>query len=470
MTRITPDPVNITSLPEGEPVDRSIFTPLAQAGLTTLKLQYNWRTDEHALFAAREWDEDLDFARYNRDFTAHTTLTANPLSLGTAQVRALFAEHGLAGYLAEILELLRQGRHEGIEVYFHQSRNIRFMCHQHSRTLGLRNKHHAIMAGGTRRHDPATPELDVIIDGLNLGRAMSFKNIAAGLNFGGCKTTVHMTEPELDDLETLGFLAFSIDRCRTMTSPDMSLNTAVADVMNEHFSSQFTNGPSSPIGESGTPTALGSFLALREAVRFREGSDDLRGKSAVLMGLGAVGWYLAGHLIDAGVKLTVADINPARIDALRAAHPDVEINAVGVDEVLTYEADILCPSAIGGILTEESIAQLRYAYVFGPANNQIRATNQAEELRLAQLLADRGILFQTEWWHNTGGVMGGAEEYLNGVDASPESLRERVSATVPRKTRENLEQARELGITPTENAYRQCTELLFPELEVAVPA
>ncbi|MGD7002579.1 Glu/Leu/Phe/Val dehydrogenase family protein [Corynebacterium halotolerans] len=451
-------------------MDRSIFTPLAQAGLTTLKLQYNWRTDEHTLFAAREWDRDLDFSRYTRDFHAHTTLTAEPLSLGTAQVHALFAEHGLDGYLAEILDLLRQGRHEGIEVYFHQGRNIRFMCHQHSRKLGLRNKHHAIMAGGTRRHDPATPELDVIIDGLNLGRAMSFKNIAAGLSFGGCKTTLHMTEPELDDLETLGFLAFAVDRCRTMTSPDMSLDTAVADVMNEHFSSQFTNGPSSPIGESGTPTALGSFLALREAVRFREGSGDLSGRSAVVMGLGAVGWYLAGHLIDAGAELTVADINPARIDALRAAHPGVVIDAIGVDEVLTFEADILCPSAIGGILTEKSIPTLRYAYVFGPANNQIKATNQDEELRLAQLLADRGILFQTEWWHNTGGVMGGAEEYLNGAGSSPESLRERVTATVPRKTRENLEQARELGITPTANAYRQCTELLFPAREATVPA
>ncbi|AGF73762.1 Glu/Leu/Phe/Val dehydrogenase family protein [Corynebacterium halotolerans] len=451
-------------------MDNSIFTPLEQAGLTTLKLQYNWRTDEQTLHAAREWDEELDFSRYNQDFTAHTTLTPDPVSLGTGQVHALFAEYGLSGYLEEILDLLRQGRHEGIEVYFHRGRNIRFMCHQHSRTLGLRNRHHAIMAGGTRRHDPETPEIDVIIDGLNLGRAMSFKNIAAGLNFGGCKTTVHMDEPELDDLETLGFLAFAIDRCRTMTSPDMSLDTAVADVMNEHFSSQFTNGPSSPIGESGTPTALGSYLALKEAVRFQEGSDDLRGKSAVIMGLGAVGWYLAAHLIDAGAALTVSDLNPERVAALRAAHPDVEINAIGVDEVLSFEADILCPSAIGGILDEETINQLRYAYVFGPANNQIRATNQAEELRLAQLLADRGILFQTEWWHNTGGVMGGAEEYLNGADSSPESLRERVMSTVPRKTRENLEQARELGITPTANAYRQCTELLFPELEVAVPA
>ncbi|WP_293953417.1 Glu/Leu/Phe/Val dehydrogenase dimerization domain-containing protein [uncultured Corynebacterium sp.] len=213
-------------------MDRSIFTPLAHAGLTTLKLQYNWRTDEHTLSATREWDTDRDFSRYNKDFNAYTTLSTRGIHLDTAQVLELFASHGLRGYLDEILDLLRQGRHEGIEVYYHAGRNIRFLCHQHSRKLGPRNRHHAIMAGGTRRHDPSTPEIAVITDGLNLSRAMSFKNIAAGLEFGGCKTTVHMEEPALDDLETLGFLAFAIDRCRTMTSPDMNLSTAVADVMN----------------------------------------------------------------------------------------------------------------------------------------------------------------------------------------------------------------------------------------------
>ena len=452
-------------------MDRSIFTPLAHAGLTTLKLQYNWRTDEHTLSATREWDTDRDFSRYNKDFNAYTTLSTRGIHLDTAQVLELFASHGLRDYLDEILDLLRQGRHEGIEVYYHAGRNIRFLCHQHSRKLGLRNRHHAIMAGGTRRHDPSTPEIAVITDGLNLSRAMSFKNIAAGLEFGGCKTTVHMEEPALDDLETLGFLAFAIDRCRTMTSPDMNLSTAVADVMNEHFSSQFTNGPSSPLGESGRPTALGSYLALREAVSFTEGTelaDALLGKTAVVMGLGAVGWHLAGHLLDAGVNLTVSDINPDRVRELQDMHPEAQIAAIGVDEVLGFEADILCPSAIGGILDESSINALRYSYVFGPANNQIKATNQAEEQRLAQLLADRGILFQTEWWHNTGGVMGGAEEFLHGAAASPERLRERVINTVPRKTRENLEQAAALGITPTDNAYRQCAELLFDTEAVQV--
>jgi glutamate dehydrogenase/leucine dehydrogenase len=84
---------------------------------------------------------------------------------------------------------------------------------------------------------PRERELDVIVDGLNLGRAMSFKNIAAGLDFGGCKTTVQMDPHDFDDLEALGFLSFALDRCRTMTGPDMNFPTEMSDVINAHFSS-----------------------------------------------------------------------------------------------------------------------------------------------------------------------------------------------------------------------------------------
>jgi glutamate dehydrogenase/leucine dehydrogenase len=196
-------------------------------------------------------------------------------------------------------------------------------------------------------------------------------------------------------------------------------------------------------------------------VRFTEGSDDLSGKTAVVMGLGAVGWYLTEHLIEAGAQVTVSDLDAGRVASLQDKYPNATIESIPVDEVLSHEADVFCPAAIGGILDDSTIAELRYRYVFGPANNQLKATNQTEEERLAQLLQDRGILFQTEWWHNTGGVMSGAEEYINGTDASPESLLKRVEDTVPRKTRENLEQARDNGTTPTANAYLTCAETLY---------
>jgi leucine dehydrogenase len=441
-------------------VDQSIFTPLAGAGLTTLKLQYDWRTDKHTLYAAREWEPGVDFSRYNKDFHVESLLTPDAVYLNTGQVEALFAEHGLSDYLARVLELIREGRHFGIEAYFHQAKNIRFMCHEHSRRRGLMNRRHATMAGGIRRHPLEEPELDVIVDGLNLGRAMSFKNIAADLDFGGCKTTVHMDELDLGDLETLGFIAYALDHCRTMTGPDMNFPTEMSDVINAHFSASFTNGPNSPLGETGKPTAYGTYLALKEAVRFREGSDSLAGKSVAVMGLGAVGWHMAEYLCEEVAKLYIADINQQRVADFIARHPGSAIEAIDADAIVDVSADIFCPCAGGGILDEAAIDRVRFRYIFGPANNQLKATNQEEEIRLAKLLHERGILFQTEWWHNTAGVMVGAEEYINGSSATYSGVENKIERTVPVNTWRNLTEAKELGITPTENAYRSCTDVL----------
>lgn len=441
-------------------IDESLFTPLKALGLTSLKLQYDWRTDQFRLWAAREWDADLDFSKYTDTFSAENLLSPGFVSYDTEAVRGLYAQHGLTDYLERVLDLIRQGKHIGIEAYYHAKTDIRFMCHEHSFTLGLRNKRHAVMAGGIRRHPRHEPEIDVVIDGLNLGRAMSFKNVAAGLDFGGCKTTVHMDELDINDLEVMGFLAFALDRTRSMTGPDMYFPTAMADVMNEHFSSQFTGGPNSPLGETGKPTAYGVFLSMQEAVRVHEGDDvTLEGKHAVVSGLGAVGWYLATHLVEAGARVTVADLNEERASQFVAEHPGAA--SVAVAEVFDVEADILCPAAIGGILDDETIARLRVKYVWGPANNQLKASNQEEEVRLAKLLADRGIVFQVEWWHNVAGVMCGAEEYLHGAEASYDNLQRRIEATIPSQTRENLRQAAALGITPTENAYRVCMDRIY---------
>ncbi|WP_374975600.1 Glu/Leu/Phe/Val dehydrogenase dimerization domain-containing protein [Microbacterium trichothecenolyticum] len=248
-----------------------------------------------------------------------------------------------------------------------------------SRRQGILNKRHAILAGGIRRHPLEEEEFAVLVDGLNLSRAMSFKNIAAGLDFGGSKTTVQMEPLDVADLEALGFLAFALDRCRTMTGPDMNFPTEMADVINEHFSAQFTNGPSSPLGESGRPTAYGTYLALKEAVRFRESTDSLTGKSAAVMGLGAVGWYLAEHIYSETQDLLVADVDKERVARFLAQHPGAR--EVAVDEVLGLDVDILAPAAIGGIIDESVIERLRCRYLFGPANNQLNASVDARTLQ-----------------------------------------------------------------------------------------
>ena len=440
---------------------KSLCTPMKAEGLTTLKIRYDWKKDNFKMEMMKQWEPDLDFSKYNKEFYVESILTDDVIYLNTKQVRALYQKYGLEDYLDEILDLIRQGRHFGIECYYNDKYNIRFMCHQHSRKLGINNRLHATLAGGIRRHDVAEEEKEVIIDGLNLGRGMSFKNVAGNLAFGGCKTTVQMDDLDLNNMEIMGFLGFAIDSCRTMTGPDMNFPTEMADVENANFSMNYTSGPNSPLGETGKPTAYGVYVTLKEAVRFREGTRSLDGKSVVLIGLGAVGWYMGEYLLQEDVTLYIADLNPDTAQRFKDSNPGKKIEIVPLSDALYMDVDILCPCAIGGIFCDDNIPKLRCSYIWGSANNQLKASSQEEEIRISKLLAERNILFQTEWWHNTAGVICGAQEYLEGKNASYDKLIKVIDDTMPKQTFDNLTKAAELGITPCENVYRTCQAIIY---------
>lgn len=442
-------------------MEESLFVPLREKQLTTLKIRHDWRTERVILYAAKDWDPDLDFSRYNQDFYANHLLTNQAIYYNHSQVLDLFDEYNLIGYLNRVLALIKNGRHLGIDCYYNRKYNIRFMGNLHSLVRGINNRKYATAAGGIRRHSFQDCEIDVIQDGLNLGRAMSYKNIAAEVPYGGCKTTVHMDELDLENMEIMGFLAFCLDSFRCCTGPDMNFPTEMADVMNRDFSVQFTGGPKGPLGETGLPTAYGNYLALKQAQNFCNGSDSLDGLTIAVQGLGAVGWYMCEYLLQENVKLIVADIDPTVVQKLISAYPGRPIQAVAPDQIVTVQADIFCPCAIGGVIHDGNIPKLKFRTIFGPANNQLRAGSNEDEIRLAKLLAQRGILYQEAWWHNTGGVLCGIEEFENGPQASRERLMHKIEQIIPVKTWQNLNKARDLGITPTECMYLTCNELIY---------
>ena len=439
----------------------SLFEVLKKENLTTLKLRYDFRSDQFSALAAKEWETNADFSKYNKAFTVSSIQTDTGRHLNTEEVTALFEEHGVMDHFRKVQDLVRQGKHFGIDFLYHDNLNIRFVCGLHSNVRGLNNKSHATYAGATRRHGREKAELDVIIDALNLSRAMTFKNIAVDIPFGGCKTTVQMGELDITNMEMMGFLAYACDSTRCLTGPDMSLPKTMVKVMNEHFTMQYCGGPGSALGDTAIPTAYGTYLALKQAVKFQTGSESLDGMSVTIQGLGAVGYSMASYLANEKTKLYITDLSEERVAQFIKEHPEREVIAVSLDEILKVEADIFAPCAMGGVLGEEEIANIKFKYIFGAANNQLRATSQTEEIRLAKLLDERGILFQTEWWHNAAGVLAASEEYTYGFNQTVDDLMKKVEAILPTQTWKNLTKAKELGITPTECAYQSSQDLIY---------
>ncbi|MFX7918649.1 NAD(P)-binding domain-containing protein, partial [Acinetobacter baumannii] len=81
-----------------------------------------------------------------------------------------------------------------------------------------------------------------------------------------------------------------------------------------------------------------------------------------IQGVGSVGGGLARLLAADGARLTLADVDGARAQALA---DELGAEAIAAEAILSVEADIVSPNALGAILTEASIAGLRTKVIAG---------------------------------------------------------------------------------------------------------
>jgi glutamate dehydrogenase/leucine dehydrogenase len=438
-----------------------IFTVMEKRGLTTLEIFQGRKEGDFLLRGAKEWDDDLQFSGYATNFTYLDLLTKDYRAVGTETLASDFKEMGLEDYLERIKQLLREGKHDGIEFYYHRKRDIRVAFCKHSVTVGLGNRQHAIRAGAMRRYGMDEPEIDVLIDGLNLSRAMTYKNAIAFLPYGGCKTVVQCNPVKLDDFETMGFLSYIADRCRCFPGADMGLDEEMVDIIRERYTRNFVGGTGSPLASTGTPTAYGEFVAIKEACDFVYGNQDLSTRRIAVQGLGHVGYPLAEYLLGGGSKLIVTDVDPARVHRLQQNYGSGSVRYVAPDEIYTVDADIFSPCAIGGIITEDRIPQFKFKIIIGSANNQLKATSREGEIELAKKLADAGILFVVDWVHNNGGVVAASMLWQLQEDATEEQLKPKIELPCRTNFRELLEKARETGKTPTELAYEKVEAMVY---------
>ena len=439
----------------------SVFTIMEKRGLTTLEIFQDRKEGKFLLRGVKEWDDDLQFSGYATDFTYLDILTTDYRAVGTETLAMDFKEQGLGDYLERIKQLLKEGKHEGIEFYYHRERDIRVAFCKHSVTVGLGNRQHAIRAGAMRRHELDEPEIDVIIDGLNLSRAMTYKNAIASLPYGGCKTVVQCNRIKLDDFETMGFLSYVADRCRCFPGADMGLDEAMVDVIRERYTKNFVGGTRSPLASTGTPTAYGEFVAIKEACDFVYGSRDLSARTIAVQGLGHVGYPLAEALLGDGAKLIVTDIDLAKVHTLQQKYGSDSVKYVVLDGIYTVDADVFSPCAMGGVITEDRIPLFKFKIIIGSANNQLKATSKEAELELAKKVADAGILFMVDWAHNNGGVIAASVLWQLQENATEQQLKPKIELPCRTNFRKLLEEARETGKTPTELVYEKVEAMVY---------
>ena len=326
------------------------------------------------------------------------------------------------------------GGHEQVVFWSDPGTGLRAIVAIHDTTLGPG-------LGGTRMY-PYASEHEALTDVLRLSRAMTYKNAAAGLDFGGGKAVI-IGDSTKDKSEALmrsyGRLVETLNG-RYVTTTDVGTTTNDLNIIS--LETRFVTGTSPAYGGSGDTsmlTGLTVYVGMRAAAKVKWGEPDLAGRTVAVQGTGKVGWHLMENLYAEGAKLIVTDVNREQV---QNAASTFGARVVGTDEIYDVECDIFSPNALGASINYNTVPRLKCEIVCGGANNQLETPEDGEAL------ARRGILYAPDFIVNSGGVINVADESL-GYNAERARARgEGVFDTTLRI----LTQAKERGITPNEAA------------------
>jgi glutamate dehydrogenase/leucine dehydrogenase len=337
-------------------------------------------------------------------------------------------------------ERLRGWDGEELVARFDQATSTWMFIGVHSTALGP-------AMGGTRMKPYPSPD-DAVHDVLRLSQAMSMKQAAANLPYGGGKAVLGVPAvPDRGSPERTAILRAYGDLVDSLhgtyvTAADMNTGPADMDAIGERTPHVLGRSPTNGgAGDPGEGTAIGLFHAVRATCRRAFGSDDLSARTIVVQGVGSVGARLIAELVEVGAKVMAADFDPARV-AATAAEP------VDADAVLSTPCDVLAPCATGGVLNEETIPTLQCHAIVGAANNQLATPEDAARL------AARDIHYAPEYVANAGGVIWLAGYETLGWDDA--QMRARLAGI--EQTLEEIFTAASHGVTTAQAADRMALD------------
>ncbi len=309
--------------------------------------------------------------------------------------------------------------------------------------IAVHSTHLGPAGGGVRFWHYAEPG-EAVRDALRLSRGMSFKNAMAGLPLGGGKAVILANESRTKSPEMLAAYGRAVEGLggRYVTAEDVGMSVADMVALSEHTRhvAGLPVAEGNVGGDPGPHTSYGVFLGVKAAVKRALGKDSLAGVHIAIQGAGSVASGLARRAAAEGARISLADIDRGRAEKLAS---EVGGESVAPEAIMTLEADVLSPNALGAILTAESIAALRVPVVAGGANNQLATPEDG------QLIHQRGILYAPDYVINAGGIINVSTEYLK--DGDQETVRGRIEQ-IPVRLEQIWTESSATGRNPAEVA------------------
>jgi len=249
-------------------------------------------------------------------------------------------------------------------------------------------------SGGTRfAHSDADNALE---DAIRLARAMTRKAKVLNVNEGGAKAIVIADKKKTKEfLQSVGDF-IQIQRGFFKTAVDLGFNLKDANVIasRTNFIDSLSHVKKG-LGSTGENTAEGMIhgfdVICKEILK-----KPLNECSFAIQGMGAVGMALAKRLLKKGCKVIGTDVDE---DICKKAK-NLGVIIVNPDKIFSQKVDIFSPCALGAVIDERTIPQLKCKVIAGGANNQLKDEKEGEK----QLL-EKGIVFIPDFVLNSAGFL-----------------------------------------------------------------
>jgi glutamate dehydrogenase (NAD(P)+) len=180
-----------------------------------------------------------------------------------------------------------------------------------------------------------------------------------------------------------------------------------------------TGKPVALFGAPGREEATGRGVIGVAVAALERRKQSVKGANVVIQGFGNVGRFAALAAIEAGMKvIAISDITGAIHHQQGIDFSDIadkltvaslrSKNEIDPASILSLEADVLIPAALGGVVTDEIAARVNAPLLIEAANQPVTAGGDA-------ILRARGIEVVPDILANAGGVLGSYFEWTQNI-------------------------------------------------------
>ncbi len=353
---------------------------------------------------------------------------------------------------------------------------------------GFRSQHNNARGpykGGIRFH-PDVSESEVKA----LSTWMSWKCSVVDLPLGGGKGGIIVDPKKLSENELMQLSKGWVDKVyevigeqKDIPAPDVNTNSQIMKWMLEQYEKKigkkaagtFTGKAIEDGGSQGRTeaTGYGGVYVLDELVK----NEDLQKTElrVAVQGYGNVGYYFAQLAQKQGYKIVAISDSKGGIylqDGLDAVEVMEYKNNTGSvlgfentkgitnEELLMMDVDVLVPSALENVITEDNADEVQARYILELANGPI--TPEAD-----QILFEKGVLFVPDIVANAGGVTVSYYEWLQNLENETwekQDVLNKLKQTITKAFKDSYEKMNELNIDLRTASYALAVQRVIDAL------